>query len=139
MAPPGAMNTGQTCLSGCTLLANHTGGIQMREVRPGTLLINKKGKQVKVTNVYFSVESSVMVQISEHCHASITHPILDTKRTGRVQQTRKPPGGTIVAAVEWYTRRPNDTDRNSPMYAPTYKPFGPRVCRYLHASSPQNL
>jgi len=68
-APPGIRNTGQTCLSDCTLLANPSGGIQMREVRPGTLLINKKGKQVKVTNVYFSVESSVMVQISKHCHA----------------------------------------------------------------------
>jgi hypothetical protein len=31
-APPGTRNTGQTCLSGCTLLANPSGGIQMREV-----------------------------------------------------------------------------------------------------------
>jgi len=138
MAPQGA-TTGQMCLSGCTLLANPSGGIQMWEVRPGTLLINKKGKQVRVTNVYFSVESSVMVQISEHCHASITHPILDTKRTGRGQQAWEPPGRTIVAAGEWYTRRPNDTHCNSTMYGPTYKPFGPRVGRYLHASSPQNL
>jgi hypothetical protein len=73
-APPqGHQNTGQTCLSGCTLLANPSGGIQMREVHPGTFLINAKGKKVRVTNVYFSMESTVMVQISEHCHASITH------------------------------------------------------------------
>jgi len=64
-APPqGHQNTGQTCLSGCTLLANPSGGIQMREVRPGTFLINAKGKKVKGTNVYFSRESTVMVQIS---------------------------------------------------------------------------
>jgi len=71
--PPGHHNTGQTCLSGCTLLANPSGGMQMREVHPGTFLINAKGKKVRVTNVYFSMESTVMVQISEHCHASITH------------------------------------------------------------------
>ena len=47
--PPGSHNTGKTCLSGCTLLANPSGGILMREVRPDTLLINEKGKQVKVT------------------------------------------------------------------------------------------
>jgi len=29
--PPGQPNTGQTCLSGCTLLANLSGGMQMRE------------------------------------------------------------------------------------------------------------
>jgi len=40
-----------TCLSGCTLLANASGGKPMREVRPGTLLINAKGKPVRVTNV----------------------------------------------------------------------------------------
>ena len=106
-APPGFRNTGQTCLSGCTLLANPSGGIQTREVRPGTLLINTQGMQVKVTNVYFSVESSVMVQISKHCHASITHPMLDTKRTGRTQQTQKTPqqdhsgsGGMVYPATE---------------------------------------
>jgi len=54
----------------------------MREVRPGTFLINTKGKKVKVTNVYFSRESTVMVQISAHCHATITHPMLDTKVHG---------------------------------------------------------
>jgi len=95
--------------------------------------------QVKVTNVYFSVESSVMVQISKHCHASITHPMLDTKRAERTQQNRKPPGKTIVAAAEWYTRRQDDTYRNSPMYAPLYQPFGPQVSQNLHSSSPQNL
>ena len=46
----------------------------MIEVRPGTFLINAKGKKVRVTNVYFSRESTVMVQISEHCHARITPP-----------------------------------------------------------------
>jgi len=138
-APPGNRNTGQTCLSGCTLLANPSGGIQMREVRPGNLLINAKGTQVKVTNVYFSVESSVMVQISKHCHASITHLMLDTKRAERTQQNRKFPGKTIVEAEEWYTRRRDDTYRNSPMYAPLYQPFGPRVSQYLHSSSPQSL
>ena len=99
----------------------------MREVRPGSLLIDKKGKQARVTNVYYSVENSLMVQISEHCHASITHPILDTKRTRRVQEDRKPPGRTIVAAGEWYTRRLGDTHCNTTMYSPTFKPFGPCV------------
>jgi len=77
--PQGHQNTGQTCLSGCTLLANSSGGIQMREVRPGTFLLNAKGKKVRVTNVYFSRESTVMVQISALCHATITHPMIDTK------------------------------------------------------------
>ena len=39
----------------------------MREVRPGTFLINAKGKKVRVTNVYFSRESTVMLQIFAHC------------------------------------------------------------------------
>ena len=43
LAPPqGHQNTGQTCLSGCTLLANSSGGIQMREVRPGIFLSMRK-------------------------------------------------------------------------------------------------
>ena len=132
--PNGATTGGQTCLSGCTLLANPTGGIQMREVRPGTLLINKKGKQVRVTNVYFSVQDSVMVQISEHCHASITHPILVTRRIRGAQEDREPQGRTVVAAAEWHTLRPGDTLRNTTMYSPTFKPFGPRVGRYLHTN-----
>jgi len=37
------------CLSGCTLLANASGGIPMREVRPGTFLLNAKGNLVKVS------------------------------------------------------------------------------------------
>ena len=137
--PPGSHNTGQTCLSGCTLLANPSGGILMREVRPGTLLINEKGKQVKVTNVYFSMKGSLMVQISQHCHASITHLMLDTKQAERKKQNRKTPGKTIVAAAEWYTRRRDDTYCTSLINAPLYQPFGPRVSQYLHSSSPQNL
>jgi len=100
-------------------------------VRPGTCLINAKGNQVRVTNVHFSTESSVMVQISQHCHASITHPMLDTKEAGRLQPTE--------AAAEWYNRRRNDTYRHTPMDAPLYQPFRPRVSQYLHSSSPQNL
>jgi len=72
-----------------------------------------------------------MVQIFQHCHASITHPVLDTKGTARLQP--------VVAAAEWYTRRQNDTYRNTPMDAPLYRPFGPPVSQYLHSSSPQNL
>jgi len=66
LTPPPGLSSARTCLSGCTLLANSSGGVPMREVRPGTLLINAKRKQVKVTNVYFSRESTVMVQISAH-------------------------------------------------------------------------
>jgi hypothetical protein len=33
----------------------------MREVRPGIRLLNAKGKEVMVTNVYFSQEIAVMV------------------------------------------------------------------------------
>ena len=80
--PDWAATGGHTCLSGCTLLEAPTGGIQLREIRPGTLLINTKGNTARVTNVYFSTENSEMVQILERCHASITHPILDTKRGG---------------------------------------------------------
>jgi len=104
----GHQNTGQTCLSGCMLLANPSGGIQRREVRPGTFLINAKGKKVKVTNVYFSRESTVMVQISAHCHATITHPMLDTKVHGRAQRNQRYSAKTIVTAAEWHTRRRND-------------------------------
>jgi hypothetical protein len=102
--PPGQPTTGQTCISGCTLFANRSGGIQMREVRPGTLLLNAKGKEVKVTNVYFSRESAVMVQISEHCHATITHPLVDTQKQRRSNRGRRKPTKIIVTAAEWYTR-----------------------------------
>jgi len=64
--PPSA----QTCISGCTLLSlapssklQPPGGIPMREVRPGIRLLNAKGKEVMVTNVYFSRENAVVVQI----------------------------------------------------------------------------
>jgi len=85
---PGTPLSAGTCLSGCALLANVSGGIPMREVRPGTLLINAKGKPVRVTKVYFSRESSVMVQISAYCHATITHPLIDTKTHGRRHRNR---------------------------------------------------
>jgi len=111
----------------------------MREVRPGTFLINAKGKKVRVTNVYFSRESTVMVQISEHCHATITHPMLDTKGVGRMQLNRGTSAKTIVTAAEWHTRRRNDTYRNTLMDVPSYQPLRPRVSQYLHSSSPQNL
>ena len=67
----------------------------------------------------------------KHCHASITHPMLDEKEAGRWQP--------IVAAAEWYTRRRDDMHCNSPMDAPLYQPFGPRVSQCLPSSSPQNL
>jgi len=59
-----------------------------------------EGKAGESHDVYFSVESSVMVQISEHCHTSITHPMLDAKQAERTQQNWKIPGKTIVAAAE---------------------------------------
>ena len=59
---PGTPSAG-SCLSGCTLLASPSGGIPMRELRVGTNLLNAKGKRVKVTQVYFSRESSVMVDL----------------------------------------------------------------------------
>ena len=49
----------------------------MREIRPGIRLLNANGKEVMVTNVYFSRENAVMVQISENCHTTITHPLVD--------------------------------------------------------------
>jgi len=99
--PPEQPITGQTCILGCTLFANLSGGIQMREVRPGTLLLNAKGNEVKVTNVYFNRESAVMVQISAHCHATITHPMVDTKRQRRRNRGWSNPTKTIVTAAEW--------------------------------------
>jgi len=116
----GHQNTRQTCISGCTLLANSSGGIQMREVLPGTFRINAKGKKVRVTNVYFSRESTVMVQISAHCHTTITYPMVDTKVHGRSHRSRRNSAKTIVTAAEWHTRRRNDTYRFTPMGAPPY-------------------
>jgi len=80
-----------------------------------------------------------MVQILQHCHASIFHPMLDAKGAGWLQPNREISVKTIVAAVEWYTRRRDDRHRNSPMDAPLYQPFGPRASQYLHSSIPQNL
>ena len=80
-----------------------------------------------------------MVQISEHCHSTITHPMLDTKVHGRTQRNRRYSAKTIVTAAQWHTRRRNDTYRFTPMDAPSYQPLGPRVSQYLHSSSPQNL
>jgi len=97
--------TAQTCISGCTLLANPSGGIPMREVRPGTPLLNAKGRVVIVTNVYFSKESAMMVQISEHCHTTITHPLVDAQKQKQGALGRRKPTKTIVAAAEWHTRR----------------------------------
>ena len=64
---PGTQDPG-TCLSGCTLLASPSGGVLMRELRTGAYLLNAKGNRVRVTHVYFSRESSVMVQVSPNCH-----------------------------------------------------------------------
>jgi len=108
----------QTCISGCTLLANPSGGIPMREVRPGTPLLNAKGKMVLVTNVYFSRESAVMVQISEHCHTTITHPLVDTQKQKQGVLGRRKPTKTIVAAAEWHTRRRNHFYRSTPRGTP---------------------
>jgi len=138
-APPqGHQNTGM-CLSGCTLSANPSGGIQMREARPGTFLINAKGKKVRVTNVYFSRESTVMVQISAHYHATITHPMLDTKVHGLTQRNRRHSAKTIITAAEWHTRRQNDTNRFPLMGGPLNQPLDLHIGHYLHPSSPQNL
>jgi len=111
-----------TRLSGCMLLANSSGGIPMREVYPGTLLINARGKPVKVTNVYFSRESTVMVQISAHCHATITHPLLDTKVHGRTHRNRRHSTKTIITAAEWYSRRNIDSYRSPPIGDPPTQP-----------------
>ena len=122
-----------TCLSGCTLLASASGGIPMREVRPGTFLLNAKGKLVKVTNVYFSRESSVMVQISANCHATLTHPLIDTKTDRRKYRNRPRPAKFVTTAAEWHTRRHTDNYRLPP-------PNAPHPTREeLHHSSPHNL
>ena len=111
----------------------------MREVRPGTLLLNAKGKEVKVTNVYFSRESTVMVQISAHCHATITHPMVDTKGHRRWNRGRRISAKTIVTAAEWYTCRRHNIYRSTPMGSPPLQPLDHQVGHYLHPSSPQNL
>ena len=65
--------------------------ILMREIRPGIRLLNAKGKEVMVTNVYFSRENAVMVQISENCHTTITHPLVDVYRPKQRSRYRKNP------------------------------------------------
>jgi len=137
-SPPGQSNTGQTCLSGCTLLANLSGGIQMREVRLGTVLLNAKGNEVTFTNVYFSRDSTVMVQISAHCHATITYPMVDTKRQGRWNRGRRNSAKTKVTAAEWHTRRRHNPYRSTPMGSQHLQPLDHQV-GYLHPSSSQNL
>jgi len=136
--PQGLLNAG-TCLSSCALLANLSGGILIREVRPGTLLINARGKQVRVTNVYFSGESTVMVQISAHCHATITHPLLDTKVHGRTHRNRRHSTKTIITAAKWYTRRNIDSYCSPPTGGPPTQALDLQVGHHLHPSSPQNL
>jgi len=72
LTPPQGLSSTGTCLSGCTLLANSSGGIPMREVRPGTLLINAKGKPVRVTNVYFSRDGPDLCTLPRNDHPSTT-------------------------------------------------------------------
>ena len=105
----------------------------MREVRSGTFLLNAKGKQVKVTNVYFSRESSVMVQISANCHTTLTHPLIDTKTDRRKYRNRPRPAKFVTTAAEWHTRRHTDNYRFPPPNAPH------PMSEYLHPSSPHNL
>ena len=128
-----------TCLSGCTLLANSSGGIPMREVRPGTLLINARGKPVRVTNVYFSRENTVMVHISAHFRATITHPLLHTKVHGRTHRNRRHSTKTIITAAEWHSRRNIDSYRSPPIGDPPTQRFGLKIDHHLHPASPQNL
>jgi len=135
----GQPTTAQTCISGCTLLANPSRGIPMREVRPGTPLLNAKGKMVLVTNVYFSRESAVMVQISEHCHTTITHPLVDTQKQKQGVRGRRKPTKTIVAAAEWHTRRRNHFYQSTPRGTLPPHPLEHQVEYHLHYSSPQNL
>jgi len=121
-----------TCLSGCTLLASASGGIPMRKVRAGTSLLNAKGKPVKVTHVYFSRESAVMVQTSANCHVTLTHPLIDTKTVRRKDRNRPRSAKFVTTAAEWYTRRHTDNYRFPPPNAPH------PMSEYLHHSSPHN-
>jgi len=110
----------------------------MREVRPGTLLINAKGKPVRVTNVYISRESTVMAQISAHCHATITHPLIDTKVHGQMHRNRRHSSKIAITAAEWHSRRNTDSYRFPPIGDPPTR-FEPQIDHHLHPSSPQNL
>ena len=102
-------------------------------------LLNAKGKEVIVTNVHFSRESAVMVQISEHCHTTITLPLVDTHKPKQGNRDRSNPTTTIVAAAEWYTRRRNHFYRSTPRGTPPFLPSDHQVEYHLHYSSPQNL
>jgi len=93
---------------------------------------NAKGNRVRVTHVYFSRESSVMVQISANCHATLTHPIIDTN-TARRKHRKGPRISFVTTAAEWYTRRHTDTYRSP-------QPSAPHPMRKeLHHSSPHNF
>ena len=128
---PGMQIAG-TCLSGCTLLASPLGSIPMREVRVGTKLLNAKGKWVVVTHVYFSRESSVMVRISANCHATLTHPIIDTRPSRRKNRSQSR-SSVVTTAAEWYARRHTDKYRFPPPSTPH------PMHEELHHSSPHNL
>jgi len=80
-----------------------------------------------------------MVQISEHCHATITHPLVDTQKQKRRIRGRSNFTKTIVAAAEWHTRRRNDFYRSTPKGTPPPHPLDHQVEYHLHYSSPQNL
>jgi len=138
LTPSQGLSSTGTYLSGCTLLANSSGGIPMREVRPGTLLINANVKPVRFTNVHFSRESAVMVQISAHCHATITHPLIDTKVHGRMHSNRRHSSKIVITAAEWHSRRNTDNYRFPPIGDPPTR-FKPHIDNHLHPSSPQNL
>jgi len=134
LTPLQGLPSAGTCLSGCTLLANASRGIPMREVRPGTLLINAKRKPVRVTNVYFSRESSVMVQISANCHTTITHPLIDTKTHERRHQNRQHFPKVVTTAAEWYSRLLIDNYRFPSLGAPlcpSLNPIDPLIDHYL--------
>jgi len=112
----------------------------MREVRSGTFLLNAKGKPVKVTNVYFSRESSVMVQISPNCHITLTHPLVDTQADRRKYRNRPRPAKFVTTAAEWYTRRHTDIYRFPLPNAPRQLSEEPHpMSEELHPSSPHNL
>jgi len=80
-----------------------------------------------------------MVQISEHCHATITHPLVDTQKQSRSNRGREKPSKIIVTAAEWYTRRRPHFYRSTPRGNPPPHPLDHQVEYHLHYSSPQNL
>ena len=80
-----------------------------------------------------------MVQISEHCHTTITHPLVDTYRPKQRSSYRKNYTKTVVAAAEWHTRRQNHIYRTTPRGNPPLFPSDHQVEYHLHYSSPQNL